>query len=47
MRLKDMTEGIYLSYVNEFITVDGCAKYYGISRFSLLRIINYWRSKRK
>jgi hypothetical protein len=39
------TEFIYLSYVNEFLTVERCAEYHCITPSSLRRIIRLWRNK--
>ena len=36
---------IYQSYVNDFITLQGCAAYYGISLNSMRRIYSYYHFK--
>jgi hypothetical protein len=40
-----LTENMYLSYVNDFLTVARCAEWFGITQSSMLRIINYYRNK--
>ena len=40
-----LTENMYLSYVNDFLTVSACAQYYGVTESSMRRVINYYRSR--
>jgi hypothetical protein len=40
-----LTENMYLSYVNDFLTVARCAEWFGITESSMHRIINYYRNK--
>lgn len=43
MRYKGKTKELFFDYVNNFLTVQRCADYYGISTHSLGRLVRYWK----
>jgi len=40
-----LTENMYLTYVNDFLSVSRCAEWFGITESSMQRIINYYRAR--
>lgn len=41
--MKNKVESLYLTYVNDFLTVDRFAEYYGFERWYAARLINIGR----
>lgn len=39
-----LTENMYRTYVNDFLSVSRCAEWFGITESSMRRIINYYRA---
>ena len=44
MKTKHTAAALYLSYVNEFLTVDGFAEHYGMTRAQALHAIRYGKA---
>lgn len=40
-----LTENMYLTYVNDFLSVGRCAEWFGITESSMRRIVNYYRNQ--